>query len=422
MSADLVEQFVTDLIRCLEREIWYAGSDSSRPRRICASEYVRIDAAWADLAVSAFTTDLLNDGASAADALKADELMRACLGRLRAQGRSLENAATECRMETRVALGQQQSAVQPPVISGISCSSAGSSMTGVTAGQPVACSATVTGTVTERRWSAPGGSPSSGDGESLTTTYGTDGTKSVELTACNVVRNDDADRIERARACAVAMTTVTVNPVEPTIDALSCGPAIVMPGAVVTCSATVGSTTSATTRGWSAPGGDPASGRGPSFSVTFAQPERRTITFTACNGSACAERSSTVEVRAAATPSPTATAAPRCQQWDVSGTWQTSASNNYNATFSFQQSGTSISGTATLPAHEQARAGYTSPTGSLSGTLVGDQFDVTVTWAGRSGPVRGRYTGTVVQGRITNGTADAFSWNGSGPTRCVRQA
>ncbi|MGD9892276.1 MAG: hypothetical protein AB7R89_26835 [Dehalococcoidia bacterium] len=114
-----------------------------------------------------------------------------------------------------------------------------------------------------------------------------------------------------------------------------------------------------------------------------------------------------------------------CAQWDVSGVWSTAhADGRYRPSFTFQQSGTTITGTATLTAAEQTAAGYTSPTGTVTGTIGGDQLDVVVTWSGRNGPVQGRYAGAVSEGRVSGmatavGASTGMGWSGTGPTRCA---
>jgi hypothetical protein len=114
-----------------------------------------------------------------------------------------------------------------------------------------------------------------------------------------------------------------------------------------------------------------------------------------------------------------------CLQYDATGTWPTAQGNAYHPTFSFSQSGTSISGSATLPADEASRAGFSSNTGGVSGSLNGSRLDVTVSWQKEDGGVSGRYTATVVPtgdttGSLSGGDAGGNSWTGSGPLRCVQ--
>ena len=114
-----------------------------------------------------------------------------------------------------------------------------------------------------------------------------------------------------------------------------------------------------------------------------------------------------------------------CAQFTLSGVWRATQANNYSPTFTFSQSGTSLSGTATLPGNEQARAGFRSSTGQITGSLVGTALDFTVTWQGPNGAIVGRYTGTVSQGdsagtgQVRNGNAGGVSWSGSGPAACA---
>jgi hypothetical protein len=112
---------------------------------------------------------------------------------------------------------------------------------------------------------------------------------------------------------------------------------------------------------------------------------------------------------------------------DISGTWKTSQGNNYHVTFDFKQSGTTLTGSATLPADEQRRAGYSGPTGVVAGTVKGDKLDLVVTWPARADGtvVKGRYYGDVKDGKIAKGKAydlavkKTYSFNGTGPSRCV---
>lgn len=128
---------------------------------------------------------------------------------------------------------------------------------------------------------------------------------------------------------------------------------------------------------------------------------------------------------------PPTTPSTGCSQYVVSGSWHATQANDYSPTFTFSQAGTSLSGTASLPANEQARASFRSPTGAIAGSLVGNALDFTVTWQGVTGPIVGRYTGTVVpgasagSGEIRNGLAGAPTgsritpWSGSGPLACA---
>jgi hypothetical protein len=115
-----------------------------------------------------------------------------------------------------------------------------------------------------------------------------------------------------------------------------------------------------------------------------------------------------------------------CAQWDVTGSWSTSHSDGgYHPTFDFAQSGTTIGGTATLPGAEWQGAGYGGPTGSLVGSMVGDQLNVTVTWTPKPDQpaVSGVYTATIAAGgTLVDGHAGpVLGWLGGGPAVCVRQ-
>jgi hypothetical protein len=132
-------------------------------------------------------------------------------------------------------------------------------------------------------------------------------------------------------------------------------------------------------------------------------------------------------------PTPTATATRAsgpttggpCGQFSIAGEWQTTQGNGYSPSFRFTQSGTTITGVATLPSSEQGRAGFRSPTGQVAGTLMGSMLDFTVTWQGANGPVSGRYTATVVPGAgagtgsLVNGSAGGQTWTGSGSLTCA---
>jgi hypothetical protein len=131
---------------------------------------------------------------------------------------------------------------------------------------------------------------------------------------------------------------------------------------------------------------------------------------------------------------PAAVAQAGCDQYDVTGAWPTHQGNDYDPTFNFSQSGTSVSGTATLPDGQWQRAGYTGNTGQItSGSNAGNHLDVTVTWPPRNdGSVAvGQYTATVTataqegQGQLTDGRAGGpggVSWTGGGPAKCPAAA
>jgi hypothetical protein len=108
-------------------------------------------------------------------------------------------------------------------------------------------------------------------------------------------------------------------------------------------------------------------------------------------------------------------------QWIVTGSWNTTSSNNYHPVFDIQQTGTALSGTATLPADEAVNADYNGTVGTGTGSVVGNVFTYTVTWPPRKSTgqvISGTYTGTITEGRI-EGQAGSATWSGTGPSTCV---
>ena len=88
----------------------------------------------------------------------------------------------------------------------------------------------------------------------------------------------------------------------------------------------------------------------------------------------------------------TVNATPNCNQWDVSGSWPVVQSNGFNYTFSLQQNGTVVTGTATGGG----------PPATIQGTMQGSEFSVTVYWAAEG---YGLYTAAMTAaGELTNGT------------------
>jgi uncharacterized repeat protein (TIGR03803 family) len=88
----------------------------------------------------------------------------------------------------------------------------------------------------------------------------------------------------------------------------------------------------------------------------------------------------------------TVTATPKCNQWDVSGTWPVVQSNGFNYTFSLQQDGIIVTGTATGDG----------PPATTQGTMQGSEFLVTVYWAAGG---YGLYSATMsAAGQLTNGS------------------
>jgi hypothetical protein len=132
---------------------------------------------------------------------------------------------------------------------------------------------------------------------------------------------------------------------------------------------------------------------------------------------------------ATATPARASSRAAACKQWNVSGSWSTTQSNNYHVAFRFAQTGTTFTGTSTLPAAEATAGGFVSPTGKVTGTLKGSHLVLKTVWTKTTGRAVGQYMGKVTKGKVTGSGHDVtnpaapgptFSWSGKGPTRCVR--
>jgi hypothetical protein len=109
-----------------------------------------------------------------------------------------------------------------------------------------------------------------------------------------------------------------------------------------------------------------------------------------------------------------------CSNFDVTGTWTTYQSNNYTVTWHFQQNGTTVSGSATLPEAEAQASGLTGTVGTVSGTVKGDRLDVTVQWPKKTdgSTLRGEYVGTIEQGTAANmgSVSDGEAWNVATPS------
>ncbi len=176
---------------------------------------------------------------------------------------------------------------QAPVIQSLGCSPAS-----VTVGQTVSCSPSISGSVTSRSWSALGGSPASGSGSTFSTSFGSAGSKTLSLQACNGSGCDNASKSISVSAI------VTQAPSVPVINSVGCSPTSVQTGQTVSCSPSVSGTV--TSRSWSAGGGSPSAGSGSSFSTSFNSSGTKTINFTACNGSLCSSAKATIGVTAPA--------------------------------------------------------------------------------------------------------------------------
>src|SRR2546426_740652 len=149
-----------------------------------------------------------------------------------------------------------------PIVVTATCGSA-------TAGKPVTCSASATGGTAPYTysWSAPGGSPPTGSGDSFTTTYATKGTLVVNATAT------DGNNANKSQTASIVVAA------QPIVVTVTCGSATV--GKPVTCNASIMGGTSPYTFSWFAPGGSPASGTGASFTTTYAAKGTNVVNVTA---------------------------------------------------------------------------------------------------------------------------------------------
>jgi hypothetical protein len=107
----------------------------------------------------------------------------------------------------------------------------------------------------------------------------------------------------------------------------------------------------------------------------------------------------------------------QCKQWDVSGQWWADQSNQSSVMFNLRQTGTQFTGTAVSGRNANAAI-------SVTGTIVGNEFNVTVFWGG---PI-GVYTGTVdtsggLSGRTTDRASGASAnWHSRRPMKCADAA
>lgn len=170
--------------------------------------------------------------------------------------------------------------------------------------EPVTCSATLNGgQVSTYAWSAPGGNPSSGAGETFTTSWDSTGNRQVSLEVCNDGGCDD-----ESLAISVAAGTITAPPRSPpAIDALECSPANPEVNETVTCSATL-SGGSVSTYQWTAQNGNPSSGADRTFTSNWSSAGAKQVSLEACNDAGCDSADQTVTVDdPGATPTTTTT-------------------------------------------------------------------------------------------------------------------
>lgn len=116
-------------------------------------------------------------------------------------------------------------------------------------------------------------------------------------------------------------------------------------------------------------------------------------------------------------PEPTETQNTTCQ-WQVAGTWNITQGNNYHPVFVIVQTGTILTGTATLTESEANAGGYTGTTGTGEGSVNGNVFTFTVTWPAKTDGqvISGTYTGAITEGKIDG---QDNLWHGTGPSTCV---
>lgn len=111
-----------------------------------------------------------------------------------------------------------------------------------------------------------------------------------------------------------------------------------------------------------------------------------------------------------------------CSQWDITGKWKLSQSNNFHPDFTLTQQGATIIGNATVSTEEQARAGFSSPTGSIFGKIAGNQVTLVVIWPPRNSDravLSATYKGTVTDGQMEGKVDPNDSWSAEGPTKCA---
>jgi hypothetical protein len=121
-------------------------------------------------------------------------------------------------------------------------------------------------------------------------------------------------------------------------------------------------------------------------------------------------------------------------QWNVTGTWEIEQSNTYHATWSLTQTGTTITGHATISPEEASAQQFTGNVGEIvKGSLVGDKLDIVIRWPRRPNGVvvQGEYRGTVEEGaqagkgEVNDGVgfdvanpSSTATWTGSGDATC----
>jgi len=135
----------------------------------------------------------------------------------------------------------------------------------------VTVSATASNSPTGWSWSAPpDGSPATGSTQSFTTTYSSDGMKTIEVVAMNAVGSSPT-------AFIVVPVNVSLPPVVTSVNQTGIGPSVSVSGVA---------TNSPTSWDWSLPGASPstATGQSPTFNFTVNATYNGTVTATNADG------------------------------------------------------------------------------------------------------------------------------------------
>ena len=110
-----------------------------------------------------------------------------------------------------------------------------------------------------------------------------------------------------------------------------------------------------------------------------------------------------------------------CERWDVSGEWRLIQSNDTTVKMTLHQSGSAITGKAT---YRKSKYDMFDMSGTLEGTINGNQFSVKVYWASEKSV--GVYTGEIApSGRINGKGYDQFhpetkaEWYSTRKARCL---
>ena len=93
-----------------------------------------------------------------------------------------------------------------------------------------------------------------------------------------------------------------------------------------------------------------------------------------------------------------------CSQWDMSGEWLFVQTNVTYPSFTLQQTGTELQGSARYRYYDEDRSRFVDVSASVDGAINGDSFEVTAYW---NNGTTGLYTGKIgPQGRIQGSTYD----------------